>query len=134
MAGLVTDGSVRDSESLKEYNFPVYAHSYTSKQGPGIMLPYHVNQPINCGGVLVRPGDYIIGDNDGVVVLPEKIAVESIKIMEEREEIEKLVKDKLTKSPGSPENITLLMILRINYMKNSKKTQNNLCWSNKYGY
>ena len=93
---------MRDSESLKEYNFPVYAHSYTSKQGPGIMLPYHVNQPINCGGVLVRPGDYIIGDNDGVVVLPEKIAVESIKIMEEREEIEKLVKDKLTKSPGSP--------------------------------
>ena len=102
VAGLVTDGSVRDSESLKEYNFPVYAYSYTSKQGPGIMLPYHVNQPINCGGVLVRPGDYIIGDNDGVVVLPEKIAVESIKIMEEREEIEKLVKDKLTKSPGSP--------------------------------
>ena len=39
IAGLVTDGSVRDSESLKEYNFPVYAHSYTSKQGPGIMLP-----------------------------------------------------------------------------------------------
>ena len=102
IAGLVTDGSVRDSESLKEYNFSVYAYSYTSKQGPGIMLPYHVNQPINCGGVLVRPDDYIIGDNDGVVVLPEKIADEAIKIMYERDQIEKIVKDKLIKSPGSP--------------------------------
>jgi len=100
--GLVTDGSIRDSDSIGKYNFSVYAHSYTSKQGPGIMLPYYVNQPINCGGVLVKPGDYIIGDNDGVVVLPKSIANQSIEIMEEREQIEKLIKKELTKNPASP--------------------------------
>ncbi|MEC7838134.1 MAG: hypothetical protein VX523_05395 [Chloroflexota bacterium] len=102
IAGLVTDGSVRDSEAMEKYNFPLFAHSYTSKQGPGIMLPYFVNQPINCGGVLIRPGDYIIGDRDGVVVLPNVIVDECIKIMEEREEIEKIVKNELNKTPGSP--------------------------------
>ena len=51
---------------------------------------------------MVRPDDYIIGDNDGVVVLPEKIADEAIKIMYERDQIEKIVKDRLIKSPGSP--------------------------------
>ena len=102
IAGLVTDGSVRDSEAMEKYNFPIYAHSYTSKQGPGIMLPYFVNQPINCGGVLVRPGDYIIGDKDGVVVLPNVIVDECLEIMEEREQIEKIVKNELNKNPGSP--------------------------------
>ena len=87
---------------MKKYNFSIYAHSYTSKQGPGIMLPYFVNQPINCGGILVMPGDYIIGDEDGVVVLPSKILDECISIMEERDQIEKIVKKELDKNPGSP--------------------------------
>ena len=66
------------------------------------MLPYYVNQPINCGGILVRPGDYILGDIDGVVVLPNLIFDECLKIMEERVEIEELVKNELIKNPGSP--------------------------------
>ena len=70
-AGIVTDGSVRDSKALEKYNFPIFAHSFTSKQGPGIMLPFSVNDNINCGGILVRPGDYILGDDDGVVVFPK---------------------------------------------------------------
>ena len=102
IAGLVTNGSVRDSDAMKKYDFPIYAHSFTSKQGPGIMLPYYVNQPINCGGILVRPGDYILGDIDGVVVLPNLIFDECLKIMEERVEIEELVKNELIKNPGSP--------------------------------
>lgn len=102
IAGLVTDGSIRDSDAMEKYDFPIYAHSFTSKQGPGIMLPYYVNQPINCGGILVRPGDYILGDRDGVVVLPNVIFDECLEIMEERIQIEELVKNELTKNPGSP--------------------------------
>ena len=101
-AGIVTDGSVRDSKALEKYNFPVFAHSFTSKQGPGIMLPISVNDNINCGGILVRPGDYILGDDDGVVVFPKILANEIITITEEREEIEMMVKNELTKNPESP--------------------------------
>ena len=101
-AGIVTDGSVRDSKALEKYNFPIFAHSFTSKQGPGIMLPFSVNDNINCGGKLVRPGDYILGDDDGVVVFPKILGNEIIAITEEREEIEIMVKNELTKNPESP--------------------------------
>ena len=71
VAGIVTDGSIRDSNSIRDYQIPVYAHSSTAKQGPGVMLPWSVNEPINCGGILVREGDIILGDEDGVVVIPQ---------------------------------------------------------------
>ena len=101
-AGIVTDGSVRDSKALEKYNFPIFAHSFTSKQGPGIMLPFSVNDNINCGGILVRPGDYILGDDDGVVVFPKNLVNEIVSIAEEREDIEIMIKDELTKNPESP--------------------------------
>ena len=66
------------------------------------MLPISVNDNINCGGILVRPGDYILGDDDGVVVFPKILANEIITITEEREEIEMMVKNELTKNPESP--------------------------------
>jgi len=96
--------SIKQLQSLesKKYNFPVFANSFTSKQGVGIMLPYGVNQLINCGGVLIKPGDLILGDNDGVVVLPKIIANEVLSIALEREEIEKTIKIQLEKNPDSP--------------------------------
>ncbi|MCH2673466.1 MAG: hypothetical protein MK083_03245 [Dehalococcoidia bacterium] len=102
VAGIVTDGSVRDSKELEKYNLPIFAHSFTSKQGPGIMLPFSVNDSINCGGILVRPGDYILGDDDGVVVFPKKLLNEIVSITEEREEMEIMIKDELIKNPESP--------------------------------
>jgi len=66
------------------------------------MLPYGVNQIINCGGVLVKPGDLILGDDDGVVVLPKIIANEVLSISNEREEIEKAIKIELQNNPDSP--------------------------------
>ena len=102
VAGIVTDGSVRDSKELEKYNLPIIAHSFTSKQGPGIMLPFSVNDSINCGGILVRPGDYILGDDDGVVVFPKKLLNEIVSITEEREEMEIMIKDELIKNPESP--------------------------------
>ena len=67
VGGLVTDGSVRDSVALKEYGFPVFSASTTAKQGPAEFWPWQVNDAIQCGGVLVRPGDAIVGDDDGAV-------------------------------------------------------------------
>ena len=100
--GLVTDGGVRDSVALKEYGFPVYSASLTAKQGPAEFWPWRVNDAIQCGGVLVRPGDAIVGDDDGVVVVPQSIVDEVIQIAHEREEVEEVVKAQLEIERCSP--------------------------------
>lgn len=76
--GFVVDGVIRDIAAIRELNFPVFSLGTTvaagNKNGGG-----QVNVPIAIGGVTVHPGDYIIGDVDGVVVVPqqdaEKIAI-----------------------------------------------------------
>lgn len=102
VGGLVTDGSVRDTDELIEYGFPVFSHSTTAKQGPAVMQPWACNDVITCGNVSVRPGDAIVGDQDGVVVVPEKLVEEVIRVAEEREEVEVIIKDELRKNPGPP--------------------------------
>ena len=100
--GLVTDGGVRDSVSLKEYGFPVYSASLTAKQGPAEFWPWQVNDAIQCGGVLVRPGDAVVGDDDGVVVVPQGIVDEVIEIAHQREAVEEVVKAQLEIEKCSP--------------------------------
>ncbi len=88
-AGLVTDGAVRDGAKVVKYGYPVFAGSSTPTVGEPHILPYEVNEPIQCGGVLVWPGDIIMGDDDGVVVLPSQLAEEVVHEAigaEEREE------------------------------------------------
>ncbi|MCM3691328.1 RraA family protein [Neobacillus niacini] len=70
IGGLVVDGVIRDIIGVKALNFPVFSRGTTvaasSKAGVG-----EVNVPISCGGVSVNPGDIIVGDADGVVVIPQ---------------------------------------------------------------
>jgi regulator of RNase E activity RraA len=100
--GLVTDGAVRDSNTLKEYGFPVYSAAVTARQGPADFWPWQVNDAIQCGGVLVRPGDVLVGDDDGVAVVPQGIVDEVIRIAHEREEVEEVVKAQLEIERCSP--------------------------------
>ena len=102
VGGLVTDGAVRDSNVLKEYGFPVYSASTTAKQGPAEFWPWQVNDAIQCGGVLVRPGDAIVGDDDGAVVVPQSVVDEVIDIAHQREEVEEVIKAQLEIERCSP--------------------------------
>jgi regulator of RNase E activity RraA len=61
-----------------------------------------VNDAIQCGGVLVRPGDAVVGDDDGVVVVPKSMVDEVIQIAREREEVEGIVKAQLELEKCSP--------------------------------
>lgn len=72
-AGVVIDGAIRDSEAMKELNMPVYAAGVTPK-GPYKDGPGEINVPVSCGGVTVNPGDIIVGDADGIVVISPKDA------------------------------------------------------------
>lgn len=102
VGGLVTDGAVRDSNSLIEYGFPVYSAATTAKQGPAEFWPWQVNDAIQCGGVLVRPGDAIVGDDDGAVVVPQAAVDQVIAIAHEREEVEGVIKAQLEVERCSP--------------------------------
>ena len=73
-AGIVLDGPVRDTETLRNGSLPVFATARCAqactKTGPA-----WINVPISIGGVWVRPGDFVVGDEDGVVVVPaERVA------------------------------------------------------------
>jgi|TARA_B100001142_G_scaffold37747_1_gene33016 Entner-Doudoroff aldolase len=100
--GLVTDGSVRDTGVLREYAFPVFSHSTTPRQGPHVHQPWAANVVINCGGVVVRPGDAVIGDDDGCIIVPASHAQQVYDIAHSREVVEEIVKEELTKNPGPP--------------------------------
>jgi 4-hydroxy-4-methyl-2-oxoglutarate aldolase len=67
--GLVTDGAVRDVNGIQALGFPVFAAGISMK-GTTKKQKGQLNGPISIGGVLVHPGDYVVGDTDGVVVIP----------------------------------------------------------------
>ena len=74
IAGVVMDGAVRDSLEIDEMDFPVFSVG-TNPNGPTKNVPGRIGHPISVGGVMVHPGDFVIGDGDGVVVVErEKIA------------------------------------------------------------
>jgi 4-hydroxy-4-methyl-2-oxoglutarate aldolase len=73
LAGVVIDGAVRDSDALRELGFAVFSFG-TNPNGPTKNVPGRINHPVSVGGVVVRAGDFITGDADGVVVVErEKI-------------------------------------------------------------
>ncbi len=79
VAGFVVDGLIRDLPGILELgDFPVYARGVTPI-GPLHRGPGEINQPICAGGIVVNPGDVIVGDLNGVVVVPRGIAPELLK-------------------------------------------------------
>ena len=101
-AGLVTDGAIRDGHKVIRYGFPVFAGGSTPTVGEPHILPYEVNEPVQCGGVLVWPGDVIMGDDDGVVVLPSQLAEELVEEAVRHEEIEQAVLEYTQREKISP--------------------------------
>ncbi|MBI2885623.1 MAG: ribonuclease activity regulator RraA [Chloroflexi bacterium] len=75
-AGLVTDGALRDSPYLRTLDFPCFVRSAHGSAHNAWHFAMDVNLPIACGGVLVEPGDILVGDDDGVVVIPGALGEE----------------------------------------------------------
>ena len=69
-AGIVTDGGLRDTEGIAKTGLPAYHRRPSSPPSGIVHQPADLNLPIGCGGVAVFPGDIIVGDCDGVVVIP----------------------------------------------------------------
>ncbi len=84
---LIIDGGVRDSVAQRRRGFPVWARG-VSILGTVKVTPGAIGEPITCGGVPVRTGDYVIADDDGVVVIPHERAAEVIEAARQRVEKE----------------------------------------------
>jgi regulator of RNase E activity RraA len=96
VSGLVVDGCVRDTPDAKQLGLPLFLRGATPHNaGHFEMYPWDYNVPIGCGGVLVMPGDIIVGDDDGVVVVPPKVAPQVIDYCQAREGREEFEREKL---------------------------------------
>ncbi|MBS1832002.1 MAG: RraA family protein [Acidobacteria bacterium] len=78
--GAVVDGLVRDVRKIEELGFPVFATGIkpVDSMGRGLVTAYQV--PVECGGVLVHPGDFVFSDFDGTVVIPKAMVKEVVEL------------------------------------------------------
>ncbi|MEQ9333986.1 ribonuclease activity regulator RraA [Thalassobaculum sp.] len=91
-AGIVTDGGLRDSPEIGDFEIPAYIGAPSA---PTNLIKHHavetLNQPVACGGVAVYPGDIMVGDLEGVVVIPRHLADEVAKDAFEQEILEEFI-------------------------------------------
>ena len=90
--GYVADGGCRDVNFILELGFPVWCRYFTPRDVVGYWLPDGFDQPITIGPVQIRPGDYVLGDRDGMVILPAAQADEIVTAAENAINTENLVR------------------------------------------
>lgn len=70
LAGILTDGRLRDFAELELYDLAIYCRGETTRWGGDTVTPYEANRPVVIAGVAVRPGDYVFADASGAAVIP----------------------------------------------------------------
>jgi regulator of RNase E activity RraA len=94
-AGIVTDGGLRDSPAVAALDLPTYYRAAHASVLGLLHHPLESNVPVGCGGVLVLPGDVIVGDAEGVVVIPAQLAEEVARDSAEQELVERFAFERI---------------------------------------
>ena len=94
-AGLVTDGTLRDTPNFKHIELPAYIQAPHATTSFAVHHPIEINVPIGCAGVLVMPGDVMVGDGEGVVAIPAHVAEEVAHDAYEQERLEEFIQAKV---------------------------------------
>jgi 4-hydroxy-4-methyl-2-oxoglutarate aldolase len=100
IAGLVFNGGVRDAQAMSELGFPVFSRALCIKGTEKISLGW-INHPLILDNVIIHPGDLILGDRDGVVVVKREEAEEVLQKSLAREEKERGVKERLMRGEST---------------------------------
>lgn len=111
LAGLVINGAVRDARTITELGFPVFCRGLSIK-GTGKNQPGKLNVPICIGDVQIQPGDIVVGDVDGVVVVKRDEVDFAIQSSQEREEKEAIYRQKIREGATTVELLELGETLR----------------------
>ena len=99
---VVVDGYVRDIKELRASGLGVYARGCNAIPVTPKVIPCEINVPVSCGGVTVLPGDLILTDDDGVVVIPKQLALKVAESAREKEMLEGFIREQLTANPSMP--------------------------------
>lgn len=96
LAGVIVDGAIRDKLDILDLGFPVFSAGF-NPAGPTKYVPGRINHPISAGGTVVNPGDLVVGDADGVVVIerakaPAMMALADKKVADEAARIEAIAR------------------------------------------
>jgi len=101
ISGVVIDGAIRDTPEIKKLKFPAFAKLITPEAGEPKGLG-EINVPVNAGGMKIFPGDWLIGDDDGIIVIPQAKAVEianrAMDVLEKENRIRKEIREGSTLS------------------------------------
>ena len=101
--GIVTDGAIRDLTGVRKLGFKIFAAGGTVAAGKApFMFSYEENVVIQCGGIAVRPGDLIVGNDDGVVCVPSQWAEEVIDWVEEHDYLEDVIREMVLRDNVRP--------------------------------
>jgi regulator of RNase E activity RraA len=107
MTGVVTNGNCRDTDEIILQGIPVYSKYQGGGTRPGRIEAGAVNKPVTVGGVLVVPGDFIVADGDGVVVVPRAYINEVLEIAWDIAKGDKSTRRKLYEKMGKPVDATV---------------------------
>ncbi len=99
---VVSDGAVRDSQEIAAQPFPVFAAGRSASMNLSVHHAVDFDVPIGCAGVAIFPGDILVGDEEGVIVIPRHLAPEIAAPAAEQEELERFVLERVAAGAGLP--------------------------------
>jgi regulator of RNase E activity RraA len=102
VAAIVSDGAMRDSQDIAQQPFPVFVKGRSATLNLAVHHTVDMNVPIACAGVPVFPGDIIVGDEEGVVVVPRHLADEIARPAAEQEDLERFILEKVESGVALP--------------------------------
>ena len=104
LQGVVIDGAIRDLYKIRRDKLPVFARAVVPNAG-GAQYAGEINVPVQCGGAIVHPGDWIVGDEDGVVVVPQ----ERLEMVMDAARRLAIVEKKIRKKVGKGKDLATLL-------------------------